>query len=203
MPDLISILNESITTILWPAFKALGYRKSGNNFRFYDQTGWGKIVQFQKSQGNSATELSFTVNTGLYLPEADYSFPDGPGPKFTEPDCIVRKRLGRLKKSKVDEWYDITPDTNVSQLFSALADDFTHYLHPYLAAVTGRESILDMLLAGGHSSTRIQVISTLYLVGRKDAAVQLLTSELAQSSNLAYRSVLKNLALDLGIPQPL
>ena len=66
--------DKLVRQVLWPPFKALGYKKTGNNYRYYDPAGWGKIVQFQKSQWNSASELNFTVNVSLYLADLEQCY---------------------------------------------------------------------------------------------------------------------------------
>jgi hypothetical protein len=193
------VFNELVKNKLWPDFKSLGYKKSGNNFKFYDASGWGRVVQFQKSQSNSATDLTFTVNTGLYLPEGTCSFPDSPGATFSEPDCIIRQRLGRLKGKQYDEWYTITPGADASVLVEQLTKDFTQVLHPYLAAIQGREDILNILQSGANGSTEVQRIRTLCLAGRKEVASQLLSGSLLYTKSAFDRSALKSLANELGI----
>jgi hypothetical protein len=76
---------------LWPAFKARGYRKTSNNFRYYEASGWGKILHLQKSQHGDRDNIHFTLNIGLYLPEAErLLLGKVAGEKFVEPVCIMR-----------------------------------------------------------------------------------------------------------------
>src|SRR3982751_5214409 len=86
-----------VSLIIWPIFKKKGYKKKGNNFRFFDTSGWGKIVNFQKSSFYNKNHINFTINIGLYLPEAEkFHCNQLSNEKFSEPSCIVRKRIGRL-----------------------------------------------------------------------------------------------------------
>ncbi|RZK25498.1 MAG: DUF4304 domain-containing protein [Hymenobacter sp.] len=203
--DLTATFNELVKDILWPAFKRLGYKKSGNNFRYYDAAGWGKIVQFQKASYNSAAELSFTINIGLYLLDYDYYLcGETSGQTFREPACVVRKRIGKLIGSKQDEWFELTELSNKELLFKQLDGYFTQHIHPYLATVQGKEAIYAILLAGHCADFPSVQIHMLFRAGYQEAALQMLRSEFAQSkSNKYYRATLRNLATELGLPAAL
>jgi hypothetical protein len=110
--------DQLVTKVLWPAFKARGYRKTGNNFRYYDLLGWGKIVNIQKSAFGDRHNTRFTVNTGLYVAEADRIWTGRvAAEKFSEPDCLIRARIGQLNGSGQDHWYGLTEQTAPEALF--------------------------------------------------------------------------------------
>ncbi|WP_151087786.1 DUF4304 domain-containing protein [Hymenobacter baengnokdamensis] len=205
MADLHATFNDLIRTVLWPGFKAMGYKKSGNNFRYYNSEGWGKIVQFQKSQYNSVAELSFTVNVGLYLPEVEYWLCSrDTGPKFQEPACVVRKRIGRLADKQSDNWFRLTPGLNTTELFAQLVDDFNQYVHPYLAAINSKVDIYSVLVAGYQSDCPPAQIHAMFCAGYQDSALKLFRSELARSKhNNGYRNTLRALAKELELPAEL
>jgi hypothetical protein len=205
MTDLNAILNDLIRNILWPSFKALGYKKSGNNFRHYDTEGWGKIVQFQKSQYNSAAELSFTVNVGLYLPEVEYWLCGREaGPKFQEPACVVRKRIGPLAGRQIDSWFKLTPSLDTTELFARLTDDFNQYVHPYLTAINNKDDIYSVLVAGHQSHYPSAQIHAMFCAGYQEESLKLFRSEFARSKhNNAYRNTLRALAKELELPAEL
>jgi len=197
--------DDLVRTLLWPSFKALGYKKSGNNFRYYDSSGWGKIVQFQKSQFNSATELSFTVNIGLYLLDYDYCLcGQQTGEKFQEPACVVRKRINEFTGQPANEWVEVIDSTDKDQLFGRLSSEFTQFIHPYLAAVINKDDIYARLLAGHRADFPSVQIQVLFRAGYEEAAADLFVSELARSkSNKYYQATLKELARKLGLPKSL
>jgi hypothetical protein len=131
---------------LWPLFKARGYRRTGNNFRFYDSSGWGKIINPQKSQYGDRDHISFTLNTGLYLPEAERLLLGShqvTNEKFGEPRCIIRKRLDALGGTQ--QWYDLHQDAD-SALLLHVHDQVVRYVLPYLDRITNRDTILQHLL---------------------------------------------------------
>jgi len=91
--------DDLIRDVLWPPFKQRGYQKTSNNFRWYDPTGWGKIVNVQKSQYSDRHIITFTLNTGLYLPETERLWTGHTtNQRFLEPDCLIRKRVSALKE---------------------------------------------------------------------------------------------------------
>jgi hypothetical protein len=65
--------------------KPLGFKKKGNNF-FLKKNDFGQHLNFQKSSFRTREDISFTINTGIFLPEywstMDYnngkSIPDFP-----------------------------------------------------------------------------------------------------------------------------
>jgi hypothetical protein len=203
MIDLNLAFNELVKDLLWPAFKALGYKKSGNNFRYYNSEGWGKIVQFQKSQFNSAAALSFTVNTGLYLLDYDYCLcGQQSGEKFQEAACVVRKRIGKLAGQSDNDWFEITESSDKGALFNRLSTEFTQHIHPYLAAIKSKDAIYAILLSGHQADFPSIQIQTLFRAGYKEAALSLFASEFARSkSNKYYRATLQSLAIELGLPE--
>lgn len=205
MSDLSGAFNELVKDILWPAFKALGYKKSGNNFRYYNSEGWGKIVQFQKAAYNPAHEFAFTVNVGLYLLEYDYYLcGETSGQLFREPACVVRRRIDQFTGGQANEWLTLTANHDKNLLFNKVATDFSHYIHPYLAGVQGREAIYAILLAGHLADFPSVQIQMLYQTGYQEAALELFSSEFAQSkSNKYYRATLRSLAAKLGLPAAL
>ena len=200
-----STFDELVKTLLWPSFKSLGYKKSGNNFRYYNSDGWGKIAQFQKSQFNSTTELSFTVNVGLYLLDYDYCLcRQQPGEKFQEPACVVRKRISALTGQPTNAWFEVTESTDRDQLFSQLSSEFTQFIHPYLAAVKSKDDIYAILLAGHRADFLSVQIQVLFRAGYKEAAAGLFISEFDRAkSNKHYRATLKELAVKLELPKSL
>ena len=199
------VFDELVKSLLWPSFKALGYKKSGNNFRYYNSDGWGKIVQFQKSQFNSATELIFTVNIGFYLLDYEYYLCGQQlGEKFHEPACVVRKRISKLIGRATDEWFEITASSDKDQLFSRLSDEFAQFVHPYLAGIKSKDDIYSILLAGHRADSPPAQIQVLFRKDYKEAAIELFASKFAQSKfNEHYRATLKALAIKLELPKAL
>ena len=93
-----SIFNKILSNDVLPYFKKLNYKKQGNNFRYFDKNeNIGKIVNFQKSQWS---QITFTINVGIYLPDFEYyhyTVPKISNEKFTAPICAITKRIGELK----------------------------------------------------------------------------------------------------------
>lgn len=138
-----------VSEIIWPIFKERGFKKSGNNFRMYDTSGWGKIVNFQKSSYYDKSLIQFTINIGLYLPEAEkFHCNQQSNEKFTETSCIVRKRIGRLTKENKDLWFDINEQTSKNKLHETIEKYFTNLVIPYLDKVVSKDEILKSFQAG-------------------------------------------------------
>ena len=57
---------ELLTRLHGDLFKPRGWKKDGQNFRFFQSDGLCRIVNFQKSAYNDGEVLSFYVNLGIY-----------------------------------------------------------------------------------------------------------------------------------------
>ena len=57
--------NDIVKTIFQKYFKPLHYKKESGNFRFIQEDGLGKIVNFQRSWCNNKDSCSFIINVGI------------------------------------------------------------------------------------------------------------------------------------------
>jgi NDP-sugar pyrophosphorylase family protein len=164
------LFDTLVKNVTWPDFKSRSYKKSGYNFRYYHPDGWGKIVQFQKSDLGDRNNISFTINVGLYLAEAEqFHCSRQSGQKFKEVSCMVRKRIGELNGTG-RSWFDINENTHHEALFAMIKHEFHAIVLPYLDTVTSRNSILAFFLNGYQSEYVVAQIRTLYHNGYEEAA---------------------------------
>lgn len=137
------IIKEGFHEILKP----LGFKKKGNNF-YLQLPELGQIINIQKSAYYSKEEIHFTINTGIFIPEywlAFYNFHDGTLPVFpTEPECLVRKRIGNLRNQK-DTWYDITEATDENLLISEMKENFEFFILPYFNSLKTINQFLELI----------------------------------------------------------
>lgn len=184
-----------VSRVVWPSFKERGYKKIGNNIRYYDSSGWGKIVNFQKSIFYSKEHIRFTINAGLYLSEAE-QFHCGKQSfqKFHESMCMVRRRIGYLSKMKKDLWFDIDKNVDKEILNQTIENLIVNYLLPYLDAIKSKRDILDFFVKGHRSEYIIAQIETLYANGYNDLAGQYLQKELESATNPFFLDQLKKIA---------
>ncbi|QNF35598.1 DUF4304 domain-containing protein [Adhaeribacter swui] len=182
--DSEQIFDFLVAKIIWPKFKERGYKKSVNNFRFYDQSGWGKIVNFQKSSFYDKDNIQFTINTGLYLAEAEqFHCNRQSAEKFQESMCLVRKRIGYLSDDQKDTWFSINIDTDKQVLFNNVERYFNDYILPFLDKVRNKEDILQILINGHKSEYKTAQIQTLHHNGYFELANQQLQDELRSTNN--------------------
>jgi len=173
---------DNLVSHLFLYFKPLGYKKKGNNFRYYNSDGeFGKIVSFQKSRFYSKDHINFIVRAGLYL--ADFEFyltliGKKSAEKFVEPVCAVRHRNEELM-GNLETCYDLNTDTNIEELQNRLEQHFLNYIIPYLNKVKTRDDIITQLIAekpiGGNYA--IARIKTLYHNGQKEIALNIIEQE--------------------------
>ena len=185
--------DDLIRHVLWPPFKERCYQKTGNNFRWYDPTGWGKIVNVQKSQYSDRDNISFTLNTGLYLPEAERLWTGRTtNERFLEPDCLIRKRISKLKKLGPDVWYELSNATEPQRLAHELTQDLTAYLLAYMDQISSREAILQELLHERRPNSPL-AIETAYVCGHPAEAHEWLAHEITTTIYRSHREPMENL----------
>ena len=191
-PPIQARFDNLVSNILWPHFKARGYRKTGNNFRVYSSDGWGKIVNIQKSMSSLRDDICFTINTGLYLPEAGTVFETPRGGKFSEPDCLVRKRIGYLNELQADFWYDLDDSVPLGKLESTVEQDFSQFIIPYLESIQSRDDILKQIIRE-HRPNDEQAIRTLFICGYQEEARQWIEEEISTTIYRTWRERLMKL----------
>lgn len=137
------IIKEGFHELLKP----LGFKKKENNFYLQLDT-IGQIINVQKSAWGTKDIISFTINTGIFVPEywlAFYNFSDKGLPEYpTEPECLIRKRIGALRNQH-DTWYDIKEKTDENYLIAEMKKNVDNFILPYFAKVDSREKLLQEL----------------------------------------------------------
>ena len=141
-----SIFDEMIKGCFHEKLKPLGFKKKASNF-YLKLDDIGQIINIQKSSYGSKTDISFTINTGIFIPEyflAYYTFasevPDYP----IEPACAIRQRIGQLR-SENDLWYTINDKTNQHSLMNQMHENLNHYILPYFSKIATREQVVSAL----------------------------------------------------------
>ncbi len=139
------IIKEGFQEILKP----LGFKKKGNNF-YLQLAELGQIINIQKSAFYSKEKIHFTINTGVFIPEywlAFYNFHDGTLPAFpTEPECLVRKRIGELKNQN-DMWYDIMEATDENTMMSEMKENLEQFILPHFDRLKTTTQFLELIEA--------------------------------------------------------
>ena len=138
-----TIIQDCFHTVLKP----LEFKKKGNNF-YRQLPDLGQIINVQKSTFNSKERISFTINTGIFIPEywlTYYTYHDGKVPEYpTEPVCAIRQRIGDLKYNK-DKWFDIETGTDVNELKEEMLDNILNYIMPYFERTKTKEGVCNLL----------------------------------------------------------
>jgi hypothetical protein len=137
------IIKEGFHEILKP----LGFKKKASNIYLKLDT-IGQIINVQKSVYGNKDSISFTINTGIFVPEywlAFYNYSDKGLPEYpTEPECLIRKRIGKLRNQN-DTWYDIKEGTDEQQLITEMRKNLKEYILPHFNRLNSTEKLLQEL----------------------------------------------------------
>lgn len=190
--DVQNQFEQLVSKVIWPEFKSHSFRKTGNNFRIYNEDGWGKIVNVQKSAYGDRNEIKFTINTGLYLAKADTLFAEPRAEKFLEPDCLVRTRVGYLNGSNHDLWYELDTQSQPQLIQQQVMQDVTQFILPYLNNIHSVDDIVQQMLRERRPKSR-QAIQAVYDCGYTEEASQWEEEEIASTIYRTWRQELETL----------
>jgi len=137
------IVKEGFHEILKP----LGFKKKGNNF-YRQLKDLGHIVNIQKSQWGSKNDITFTINCGIFSPEFWRGWAYNEGKKVpeypTEPSCLVRRRIGRLRH-KGDTWYDVNENADENNLIAQMKENTSQYILPWFNNFQSTQDVVAFL----------------------------------------------------------
>ncbi|WP_346320323.1 DUF4304 domain-containing protein [Chitinophaga sp. YIM B06452] len=127
--------------------KPLGFKKKANNF-YLKLDSVGQIINVQKNAFGNKDSISFTINTGIFVPEywlAFYNYSDKGLPGYpTEPECLIRERIGSLRNQH-DTWYHIKERTDEHYLIAEMRKNLTEFILPYFNRLDSTEKMLQEL----------------------------------------------------------
>jgi len=125
-------IEHVVRTGLGPALKNAGYRKTARTFR--QTSGLSiKVTNLQASWTNLGSEGRFTLNLGVYFPEAARLhglFPVTDKP--LESHCVVHQRIGFLMPGGRDFWWEVTALTDLDDLAAQVVDAWERYGRSWL-----------------------------------------------------------------------
>lgn len=127
------LIDEAIS----PAMREFGLRGSGGRYAMPSDTHW-ILVGFQKSSYSDHVDIRFTVNLMVVarnkwetaIAERPY-LGKKPSPLSGYGPWAPSARLGMLR-SGIDEWWSLTPETDVEELADEVLSDFTRLGLPWL-----------------------------------------------------------------------
>lgn len=125
--------------------KPLGWKKEGGIFRLFLPDGLGKVIQFQRDRYNTAEDIGFTVNAGVYF-EKDVPIQNR---RFRESDCLFRIRPACLSPCYGrDTWWRLSAGTDPAALRTELGDFIHQDVLPLLDRFPTREETVELILNG-------------------------------------------------------
>ena len=132
-----NIIKDSIA----PIFKAKGFKKRGNNFA-KDCGEFALTVNIQSSRWNTADEVEFTINTGIFTDKLFGTFYDFAPPQFpTEVNSVLRQRITEMKNMP-DHWYKLSSDSNIEELKKQIKADIETVIFPYFEQFITIEDVI-------------------------------------------------------------
>ncbi|MGG1658116.1 DUF4304 domain-containing protein [Brevibacillus sp. NRS-1366] len=139
------LFNDLIKQDVKPFLSECGFAKKSLNFNKITES-LIYMFNFQKSSGNTADNVMFYVNCGIYAAELAQiqSREILTAPK--EAECHFRARIGEITESLPDR-FSITSDTNMDDLRKTLLSGLEEVIHFY-DTMTSARSIVDYYTSG-------------------------------------------------------
>lgn len=139
------IFNDMIKQDVKPFLSRHGFTKKSLTFSKRTES-LVYIINFQKSSGNSADNVMFYVNCGIYAAELAQLQSGKIATEPKEAECHFRARIREIAVSAPDR-FAITSDTNGDDLSETLLNGLTEVLH-FFDTKTSARSIADYYIAG-------------------------------------------------------
>ncbi|WP_315792777.1 DUF4304 domain-containing protein [Paenibacillus sp. BIC5C1] len=139
------LFNDLIKQDVKPLLSNYGYTKKSLNFsRKADDLVY--MFNFQKSFGNSADNVMFYVNCGIYSVELAQIQSKEILTAPLEPECHFRARIGEIVQAVPDR-FAVTPDTNKDDLIAVLLPGLEEVIR-FFETMTDARSIVDYYMSG-------------------------------------------------------
>jgi hypothetical protein len=110
------------------------------------------VIDVQKSKATTRDEGSMTVNVGIALPDVYSILWHKEPPSFIkEPDCMLRRRIGRLVGSgdhanrRKDLWWDFDANTNAKELGAQIVELIVSNAYPWQNALRSHRAVAECL----------------------------------------------------------
>lgn len=142
----IRLINE----IYIEYFRPNGWKKQGSNYRYIDDSGLGKIINFQKSKWSDVDNIEFFINYRVYM-EADSYIENK---SFKEYNCQFRSRT-KLHKGTYFLKENMNYETIKNEVLKALEEADTLF-----DKIEGKETFILMILSGAlQKQTEIPIMN--------------------------------------------
>ena len=178
----------------------LGYRWRARTCNRKTNDGLTHVLYFQL--GQRSLQGKFTLNVGVYVPEAASAQYGSAEPSFVqEPSCCIRRRLGELGPEQRDLWWKLPLRWfEIPGLKRRLKRDAL----PFLARFETRDSILQELTplkgnTGGGMPNRIVCAILLAHRGESEAARAMLAAQIHETANPGHADYIQKLSERLGL----
>jgi hypothetical protein len=139
------LFNDMIKQDVKPFLSKRGFAKKNLNFNKITEN-LIYMFNFQKSSGNSADNVRFYVNCGIYAAELAQIQSREVLTAPQEAECHFRARIGEIAESVPDR-FSITPDTNMDDLRKTLLSGLEEVIQFY-DTMTSARSLVDYYTSG-------------------------------------------------------
>lgn len=139
------LFNDMIKQDVKPFLSKRGFSKKSLNFYMTTES-LIYMFNFQKSSGNSADNVMFYVNCGIYAAELAQIQSREILTAPQEAECHFRARIGEIAESVPDR-FSITPDTNMDDLRKTLLSGLEEVIHFY-DTMTSARSLVNYYTSG-------------------------------------------------------
>jgi hypothetical protein len=122
MTSAAKVIDAIVAAGVHPVLKRMGFKRSAHTFR--RQVGLvTQIVNIQGSDWNSAESGQFTMNLGVYFPDAArLQGIDEVRERPLAQHCLVQTRIGRVPPDDVNLWWEVSAATDCRKLGEELSD---------------------------------------------------------------------------------
>lgn len=167
MPSLASAKVAQAMAPSASLLKELGFRCRGTNYyRHID--GCAHVINVQSSAHNSSERVRFTLNLGVYEPEAARLLDKAAALPTKVDGCILQERVGWVVPIRGDLWFEVPASAPSTEAAAHVHGVVSEHVLPWFASTSTLSGIKTVLVGlGGWTSAEL-----LWRLGEKELAVR-------------------------------
>lgn len=197
MSESTLVMKPLVAEYVDPILAAAGFRKRGMVWN-RKCSGVVHVLDIQLSQWNTAEEVSFTINLGVWIEAVWRACYDKSPPAWITPTkCWPALRIGQLLDGK-DKWWSVNSSRATAAVGAELRDVVANTCLPFLDRLDSCAAVLaaaeeDPRLRR-HAQERLYHAILKHLVGLRDEARTALNDLVAETRNAAWREWMLDVA---------
>ncbi len=198
MSDIGKSIDHVIRVGLGGVLREAGFTRRGRTF-YRRNAHVVSLTNVQASRYNAGSRGEFTINLGVYFPEAARLAAGEAAEYPSQPECHLRMRIGHLMSGGHDHWWTINARTNLDRLAAEVGRVWAGCAPGWFADHEEPRRAAEALLANRNIHTAVPLYLSLGDRAAAGAALEAGLAAARQEANDHWQQGLRELGLRYGL----